>query len=60
MIRPASCRASAGINRRRSQVRQQANEAALAVIAAEVDLPHLIEELHKAHARRQAWLCRRR
>jgi hypothetical protein len=30
---------------------KQANEAALAVIAAEVDKPRLIEELHAAHAR---------
>jgi hypothetical protein len=29
----------------------QANKAALAVIAAEVDRPRLIEELHAAHAR---------
>ena len=33
------------------QADKQVNEAALAVIVAEVDRPHLIEELHKAHAR---------
>ena len=33
------------------QANKQANEAALAVIAAEVDKPRLIEELHAAHAR---------
>jgi hypothetical protein len=33
------------------QADKQVNEAALAVIAAEVDLPHLIEELQAAHAR---------
>jgi hypothetical protein len=33
------------------QANKQANEAALAVIAAEVDRPRLIEELHAAHAR---------
>jgi hypothetical protein len=34
-----------------AQANKQANEAALAVIAAEVDKPRLIEELHAAHAR---------
>jgi chromosome segregation ATPase len=33
------------------QANKQANEAALAVIAAEIDRPRLIEELHAAHAR---------
>jgi hypothetical protein len=33
------------------QANRQANEAALAVIAAEVDRPRLIEPLHKAHDR---------
>jgi hypothetical protein len=33
------------------QADKQVNEAALAVIAAEVGLPHLIEELQAAHAR---------
>jgi hypothetical protein len=33
------------------QANKQANEAALAVIAAEVDRPRLIEELRAAHAR---------
>jgi hypothetical protein len=33
------------------QANKQANEAALAVIAAEVDRPRLIEELHAAHTR---------
>jgi hypothetical protein len=33
------------------QADKQVNEAALAVIAAEVDRPHLIEELQAAHAR---------
>jgi hypothetical protein len=33
------------------QADEQVNEAALAVIAAEVELPHLIEELQAAHAR---------
>jgi hypothetical protein len=33
------------------QANKQANEAALAVIAAEVDRPRLIEDLHAAHAR---------
>jgi hypothetical protein len=33
------------------QANKQANEAALAVIAAEVDKPRLIEELHAAYAR---------
>ena len=33
-----------------AQANKQANEAALAVIAAEVDKPRLIEELHAAHA----------
>jgi hypothetical protein len=33
------------------QANKQANEAALAVIAAEVDKPRLIQELHAAHAR---------
>jgi hypothetical protein len=33
------------------QANKQANEAALAVIAAEVDKPRLIEELHAVHAR---------
>jgi hypothetical protein len=34
-----------------ARANKQANEAALAVIAAEVDKPRLIEELHAAHAR---------
>jgi hypothetical protein len=34
-----------------AQANKQANEAALAVIAAEVDRPRLIEELQAAHAR---------
>jgi hypothetical protein len=34
-----------------AQANKQANEAALDVIAAEVDRPRLIEELHAAHAR---------
>jgi hypothetical protein len=47
------------------QANKQANEAALAVIAAEVDRPRLIEELHAAHARwctlhaRLYWLLNR-
>jgi hypothetical protein len=34
-----------------AQANKQANEAALAVIAAEVDKLRLIEELHAAHVR---------
>jgi hypothetical protein len=33
------------------QADKQVNEAALTVIVAEVELPHLIEELQAAHAR---------
>jgi hypothetical protein len=34
-----------------AQASKQANEAALAAIADEVDKPRLIEEFHAAHAR---------